>query len=51
MLVRGINFFYSDNYFSGDYSQELYLKRSIDDGSNRPKFYISIYKNNTFLLQ
>ena len=31
---------YSCSYFSGDYSQNIYLVRSNDDGSNNPKFYI-----------
>lgn len=36
---------YSDGYFSGNYNQNLYLKRAVDDGSNRPKFYISVFSN------
>lgn len=44
---------YSDQYFSGDYNQLIYLKRSVDDGSNKPKFYISIftYINDELRLQ
>ncbi len=44
---------YSDNYFSGDFNQLLYLKRAVDDGSNRPKFYISAfaYVNGELRLQ
>ncbi len=34
---------YSTDYYSGDYSHELYIKKSIDDGSNKPKFYIRAY--------
>lgn len=34
---------YQDGYFSGDYNQGLYLKRSIDDGSNRPKYFLSVF--------
>lgn len=44
-MSDGDQILYSDGHFSGDYSQELYLKRSIDDGSNRPKFYIGAYSN------
>lgn len=44
-LESGKRTLYSSGYFSGDYNQELYLKRSIDDGSNRPKFYISVFSN------
>ena len=40
---EGDKVFYSDEYFSGDFNHELYLKRSKDDGSNKPKFYISVY--------
>lgn len=43
---------YSTGYFSGNYSQDLYLKKSVDDGSNKPKYYISAYSNiNGMLLQ
>ncbi len=38
-------FLYSASYFSGNYNQLLYLKRAKDDGSNRPKFYISAFAN------
>lgn len=34
---------YKEGYFSGDYDQTLYLKRSVDDGSNKLKVYISAY--------
>ena len=34
---------YSTDYYSGDYSHELYIKKAIDDGSNKPKFYIRAY--------
>ena len=36
---------YKTGFFSGDYNQDLYLKRSIDDGSNKPKFYIGAFSN------
>ena len=44
---------YSDRCFSGDYDQLLYLKKSVDDGSNRPKFYISLFTKvaDTLMLQ
>lgn len=44
-LEIGNKILYSTGYFSGDYNQELYLKRTVDDGSNRPKFYISVVSN------
>lgn len=36
---------YGKGFFSGDYNQELYIKRSIDDGINNEKYYISAYSN------
>ncbi len=44
---------YSDKCFSGDYNQFLYLKRSVDDGSNRPKIYINLFTKvaDTLMLQ
>ncbi len=49
----GTRLFYSNEYYSGDYNHEIYLKKSIDDGSNRPKFYISIFTkdNDIYKLQ
>lgn len=44
-LEIGNRTLYSTDYFSGNYNQELYLKRSVDDGSNKPKFYISAFTN------
>lgn len=43
---------YRDNFVSGDYNQDLYLKRAIDDGSHRTKIYLSIHtKENGALVQ
>ena len=36
---------YGKGFFSGDYNQELYIKRSIDDGINNEKYYICAYSN------
>ena len=44
-LENGNKILYSTGHFSGEYSQDLYLKRANDDGSNKPKFYISVYSN------
>ena len=44
-LENGNKILYSTGHFSGDFNQDLYLKRAIDDGSNRPKFYISAHSN------
>ena len=44
-LEFGDKFLYSDKYFSGDYNHELYIKKSIDDGSNKPKYFINAYSN------
>lgn len=35
----------NNSFFCGDYAQELYLKKSVDDGSHKPKFYLTIYAN------
>ncbi len=35
----------TNSFFCGDFNQELYLKKSIDDGSHKPKFYLTIYAN------
>ncbi len=32
---------YSTDYFSESYNHILYLKRALDDGSHKPKFYLS----------
>lgn len=44
---------YSDGYFSGDYNQEVYLKITVPDLSQRPRFYLSVYGkvNGTFVQQ
>ncbi|MCM1370867.1 MAG: hypothetical protein NC181_03135 [Clostridium sp.] len=34
---------YSNEYFSNGYNHTIYLKKAIDDGSNRSKIYLSIY--------
>lgn len=44
-LEMGNRTLYSTDYFSDNYNQELYLKRSVDDGSNKLKFYISAFIN------
>lgn len=44
-LESGKRNIYSNDYFSGDYNQTIYLKKSIDDGSNKPKFYLSAFTN------
>lgn len=42
-LEAGKRLLYSDEFFSGNYNHKLFLKKSIDDGSNKPKFYLSIF--------
>lgn len=42
-LEEGNKVLYREGFFSGDYNQDLYIKKSIDDGSNKPKFFISAY--------
>lgn len=44
-LEVGNTILYSDGYFSGDYNQELYLKRVISDSSSKQKFYINVFSN------
>ena len=34
---------YYNNFFSGDYNQDMYLKKSEDDGSHKDKFYLELY--------
>lgn len=36
---------YSDSYFSGIYNQKLFIKKSIDDGIHKDKFFISVWTN------
>jgi len=40
-LNDGDKLLYEEGFFSGEYNQDLYLKKAIDDGSHRPKYYIS----------
>lgn len=42
-LAIGDRKLYQEGFFSGDYNQDLYLKRSVDDGSNRPKYFLSVF--------
>ena len=42
-LSDGEKTLYQSGFYSGDYSEDLYFKKSIDDGSHKPKFYISVY--------
>ena len=44
-LTAGKRYLYSNSYYSGKYNHKIYLKKSIDDGSNKPKFYISIFSS------
>ena len=51
-LEIGKKILYSDGYFSGDYNQQLYLKRADFDSSDRPKFYLCIFSRvNSSLIQ
>lgn len=34
---------YREGFVSGDYNQDLYIKRSLDDGSNKTKIYLSAF--------
>ncbi len=44
-LSEGEKELYQSGFFSGNYDEDIYIKKSIDDGSNKPKFYISVYTN------
>lgn len=44
-LSEGKRVFYAGNYFSGNYQHQIYLKKANDDGSNIPKYYISVFTN------
>lgn len=51
-LPEGERQIYKDGFFSGDYNQDLYLKKSVMDESNRPKFFLSVFsKINGELVQ
>ncbi len=42
-LETGKRYLYSDSFYSGNYKHKIFLKKSVDDGSNRPKFYLSAF--------
>lgn len=42
---------YRDGFVSGDYDQTLYLKRSVDDETKRPKVFLGAYSNINGRLQ
>ena len=42
-LEIGDNILYSDKYFSGDYSQELFIKRAFNNEGEDNKYYINVY--------
>ena len=42
-LKEGEKTLYQTGFYAGNYDEDLYIKKSIDDGSHRPKFYISVY--------
>lgn len=44
-LEHGVKKLYDDNFFSGDYNQEMYIMKSVDDGSHKDKYYLEVYSN------
>lgn len=52
-LNIGDNSLYQTNLYSGNFNQDMYLKRAKDDTTSLPKFYLSIYANinGTLVLQ
>ncbi len=42
-LDNGDKILYASGYYSGNYEQDLYLKKANNDSSNRAKYYISVY--------
>lgn len=42
-IEEGNSKLYSTGYFSGEYNQELYLKKTAMDKSNRPRYYINVF--------
>lgn len=50
-LTEGEKKLYQDGFYSGEFNEDLYIKRSIDDGSNKPKYYISVYTKINGLLR
>lgn len=39
----GDSVLYSDKYFSGDYNQELFIKRAVSNDNEDNKYYINVY--------
>lgn len=50
-IPDGQKVLYQDNAFSGDYSQSVYIKKSADDGSKKPKYYINVYSHQNGVLR
>lgn len=51
-LQEGDRTLYKSGFFSGEYNQDLYLKKSKMDESNRPKFFLTVFsKINGELVQ
>ena len=52
-MQHGEKKLYDDNFFSGDYNQEIYLKKSFDDGSHKDKYYLEVYSkiNGIYVMQ
>ncbi len=52
-LNEGESTLYKDGFFSGDFNQDLYLKKSKMDVSNRPKYVLRVYSkiNGELVLQ
>jgi hypothetical protein len=44
-LHKGDRKLYSEGYFSGDFNQDVYIKKSVDDGSHKDKYYLELYSN------
>ena len=42
-LEVGDSLLYSSNYFSGNYNQELHIKRAINNDNENSKYYINVY--------
>lgn len=44
-LEEGKRVLYSEGYFSKDYNQDLYLKKTIKDFSKKERYYLTVFSN------
>ncbi len=42
-LSEGERQIFKEGFYSGEFDEDLYIKKAVDDGSGKPKFYISVF--------